>query len=96
MLCINAQALKTKSKAGGLQHFRRNLVNINAMKKVFDPDYCTNLLKYSPSPEVIKLFSCSTQLSTKLQLLIKTKIPTNEEVSCFKAVICYSYHADKC
>ena len=27
-------------------------------------------------PEVIKLFSCSTQLSTKFQLLIKTKIPT--------------------
>ena len=26
-----------------------------------------------------KTFSCSTQLSTKLQLLIKTKIPTNEE-----------------
>ena len=34
-------------------------------------------------PEVIKLYSCSTQLSTKFQLLIKTKIPTNEEVSCF-------------
>ena len=31
--------------------------------------------------EVIKLFSCLTQLSTKFQLLIKTKIPTNEEVS---------------
>ena len=29
-------------------------------------------------PKVIKLFSCSTQLSTKFQLLIKTKIPTNE------------------
>ena len=26
-----------------------------------------------PGPEVIKLFSCSTQLSTKFQLLIKTK-----------------------
>ena len=36
-------------------------------------------------PEVIKLFSCSTQLSTKLQLLIKTKILTNKEVSCFKS-----------
>ena len=31
-------------------------------------------------PKVIKLFSCSTQLSTKFQLLIKTKIPTNVEV----------------
>ena len=35
-----------------------------------------------PGPEVIKLFSCSTQLSTKFQLLIKTKILTNIEVSC--------------
>ena len=31
-----------------------------------------------PGPEVIKLFSCSTQLSTKFQLLIKTKIPTSQ------------------
>ena len=31
-------------------------------------------------PEFIQLFSCSTQLSTKFQLLIKTKIPTNKEV----------------
>ena len=31
--------------------------------------------------EVIKLyFSCSTQLSTKFQLLITTKIPKNKEV----------------
>ena len=29
-------------------------------------------------PEVIKLCSCSTQLSTKFQLLIRTKIPTNK------------------
>ena len=28
-----------------------------------------------PGPEVIKLFSCSTQLSMKFHLLIKTKIP---------------------
>ena len=39
-----------------------------------------------PGPEVINLFSCSTQLSTKFQLLIKTKIPANEEVYCFKGV----------
>ena len=28
-------------------------------------------------------FSCSTELSSKFQLLIKTKIPTTEKVSCF-------------
>ena len=32
-------------------------------------------------PEVLNFFSCSTQLSTKFQLLIKTKLPTNKEVS---------------
>ena len=39
-----------------------------------------------PGPEFIKLFSCSTQLSSKFQLLITTKIPTNKEVSCFKSL----------
>ena len=33
-------------------------------------------------PEVIKLFSCSAQLSTKFQLLLKAKILTNKEASC--------------
>ena len=51
--------------------------------------------KIGPGPEVIKLFSCSTQLSTKFQLLIKTKIAANE-VSCFKSLRCCIYHAYKC
>ena len=50
----------------------------------------------SSGPKVIKLFSCSTQLSTKFQLLIKNKIPTNEEVSWFKSLRCCIYHANKC
>ena len=45
-------------------------------------------------PEVIKLFSCSTQLSTKFELLIKSKIPTNKQVSCFKSLKCCVYHAN--
>ena len=32
-------------------------------------------------PKVIKLFSCSTQLGTKFQLLSKTKIQKSKEVS---------------
>ena len=47
-------------------------------------------------PNVIKLFSCSTQLSTKFQLLIRTKIPTNKKVSCFKSLRCFIYHANQC
>ena len=31
---------------------------------------------FSPGPEVIKLFSCSTQLSVKFVLLINVKMPT--------------------
>ena len=46
-------------------------------------------------PEVIKL-SFSTQLSTKFQLLDKTKIPKSKEVSCFKSLRCGIYHANKC
>ena len=50
----------------------------------------------NPGPEVIKLFSCSSQLSKKFKQLIKTKIPTNEEVSCFKPLRCGIHHANKC
>ena len=39
------------------------------------------ILNKRPGPEVIKLFPCSTQLSTKFQLLIKFKIQTSKEVS---------------
>ena len=46
--------------------------------------------------EIIKLFPGSTQLSTKFQLLINSKIPTNKEVCCFKSLRCCIYHANKC
>ena len=61
---------------------------------------CIFIWKLKPGPrsgpEVIKLFPCSTQLSTKFQLLLKTKIPTNEEVACFKSLRYCIYHANKC
>ena len=40
-----------------------------------------SILLYGPN--VIKLFSCSTQLSMKFQLLIKTKLLNNKDCSCF-------------
>ena len=45
-------------------------------------------------PELIKPFSCSTQLSMKFQLLIKTKI----QMKTFLALNlwCYIYHANQC
>ena len=53
-------------------------------------------LNQAPKPEVIKLFSCSTQMSTKFQLLIKIKILINEEVPCCKSLKCCIYHDNKC
>ena len=47
-------------------------------------------------PRGLKHFSCSTQLSTKFQLLIKTKLPTSEEDYCVKSLRCCIYHANKC
>ena len=50
----------------------------------------------TPGPEVIKLFSCSSKLSTKFQLLIITKILTNKEVFCFQSLRYCIYHDNKC
>ena len=46
--------------------------------------------------EVIERFPCSTQLSMKFQLLIKTKMLKNTDLSCFQALRCCIYHAHKC
>ena len=48
--------------------------------------HCAQTFFSKQGPEVIKLFSCSSQLSMKFQLLTKTKISTNEVVSCFKSL----------
>ena len=57
--------------------------------------YFVRCIARKPGLEVIKLFPCSTQLSMKFQLLIKTELPTNEEVYCFKSLRCCIYHANK-
>ena len=46
-----------------------------------------------PRARGYKTLSYSTQLSMKFQLLIKTKIPANEEVSCFKYLRFSIFHA---
>ena len=43
--------------------------------------------KYYPGPEVVKLFSCSTQLSTKFILLINFKMPTTVGILTFISMI---------
>ena len=49
------------------------------MHQINVPELCQltviySLVSVSPGPEVIKLFSCSTQLSIKFKVLIYTKI----------------------
>ena len=46
--------------------------------------------------EIIKLYSCSTQLSMIFQLLIKPKMLKNKHFSCFKTLRGFIYHAYKC
>ena len=48
-----------------------------------------------PGPEVIKLFSCSTQLSMEFQMLIKPRMLKNKRFSCFQQLRCCIYHAHK-
>ena len=43
--------------------------------------------KSSPVPEIIKLFSYSTQLSTKFILLINVKMPTIVDILTFISMI---------
>ena len=59
-------------------------------------DWLWSVIMVFPDLEVIKHFSYSTKLSTKFQLLIKTKIRLNKKVSCFKSLRCCIYLANKC
>ena len=85
---MTVQDSRTLQKVAVLEKMHENMVGKTSI----------NLILYLklPGSVVIKLFSCSTQLRTKFQLLIKAKIPTNEEVSCFKSLRCCIYHANKC
>ena len=51
------------------------------------------MINYSPGPEVIKQFSCTTELRMKMLLLIKNKMLKNNDISCFKALRCCMYPA---
>ena len=46
---------------------------------------------HKPGPEVIKLFSCSTQLRLKLILLINVKMPTIVGILTFISRINYQF-----
>ena len=52
---------------------------------------CGRITEICPGPEVIKLFSCSTQLSTKFILLINVKMPTIVGILTFISMINTTY-----
>ena len=76
--------------------FHASFENSEDPDQLASEEAINDIVTAQPGPEVVNLFSCSTQLSTKFQLLINTKIPTNEELSCFKSLKCRIYHANKC
>ena len=53
----------------------------NHVKQIFGS---FETLTFKPDPEVIKHFSCLTQLSIKFQLPIKTKMLKNKDFPCFQ------------
>ena len=59
-----------------------------ALKLHFQGKYALTFhVNHLPGPEVIKLFSCSTQLSTKFILLINVKMPTIVGIFTFISMI---------
>ena len=53
------------------------------------------MVKYCPGPEIMKLFSCSTQLSINFQLLIKAKMLKYIDFSCYQPLSWCIYPANK-
>ena len=53
------------------------------------------MVKYCPGSEIMKLFSCSTQLSIKFQLLIKAKMMKHTDFSCYQPLNWCIYPANK-
>ena len=82
--CIQVSLFSFGDQSNILVENHRNIIYI------YDEYLCEIIciLACSLGPGVIKKYSCSTQLSMKFQLLIKTKIPTNKEDSCFKSPRC--------
>ena len=95
ILQIGEVTFQTLCMPGYFHDFRCLLIFFNFFKSTISKSSYLLLIR-SPGPEIIKLFSCTSQLSIKFQLLIKTKTLTNEGVSCFKSLRSGIHHANKC
>ena len=79
----------------GTGHIQR--MNKMCLNKMFDLSVKRQVMLTSKSgTELIKLFSCSTQLSMEFQMIIKSKMLKNKDFSCFQMPRCCIYHAHKC
>ena len=59
---------------------------IESFQKFFQ-DYHLSVQQFESRPAIIKLFSCSTQLSTEFNLLINVKMPTIVGILTFISMI---------
>ena len=87
---------QTQNKAQWLVACGHMSASSQSLRFVLSLKMNSSFITSRPGPELIKLFSCSTQLSMNFKLLIKTKIPAHKEVSCIKSLRCCIYHANKC
>ena len=104
--CQSREYLKWKIRLLTLFAKNKIIAKNSEFTVLYDTFYSTIpgrevICKYSTyrqvlSPEVIKLFPCSTQLSIKFQLLMKTKVLKNKNFSCCQPLRCCIYHAHKC
>ena len=57
-----------------LKDHKRQILKTNSLLRERRKDLLFSNIYFMPGPEVINLFSCSTQLSMKLKMLISIKI----------------------
>ena len=92
----NLETVQNPARYSMAQLHNFEILQMPAQCSMAENTHSINQCIVCTSPEVIKLFSCSTQLNTKFQLLNKTKIQTNQEICCFKPLRCCIYRANKC
>ena len=87
--------IKSNLTVKTVEYYWEMTVTIKSNLTVKTLEYDCEMPK-SPGPEVIKLFSSSTQPSMKFQLLIKTKVLKNDDFSYFQTLSLCIYPTNSC
>ena len=97
-LLFYVDSLAEGKQNNGRNSYQQKLINFldETRKEPFHLCIYTDSELMSPGPDVIKLFSCSTQLSMKSTLLIKIKILKDNDIPCLKKLRCCIYPAFEC